>query len=408
MQLVQKQTKEIETDHTLHYLNHIYKMKEEQEIDFEEEDFSDKEPQEEGPSFDPSDIKVLSKSDALSNIIERMEHKEIDLDTYFQRNSDLWSNKKMSRLIESILIRLPLPAFYFDASNDDNWLVIDGLQRLSSIRKFVLEKDSRQKLRLQDLEYLEELDGKSYDELPRMYKRRVNKCSVNLVLIQPGTPDEVKFSIFRRINTGGLVLNNQEIRNAMLTDEIREYLGELAKYEFLKKAIGGKNKRMADQELVLRFLAFYSLDYTKSTKSITLFFDEMIDHLKKMTVEQRETLADAFKRAVQLCWNIFDNRAFEKNKRKVASRAVRKSAVLFEVWTVALARVSEAEAKKLIRNKKQIVRNHRKAIGNQSGQEQTNTDVTYLTSISTSTHKRNHFKVRRDTVQSIINEVLNA
>ncbi|MEA1969475.1 MAG: DUF262 domain-containing protein [Thermodesulfobacteriota bacterium] len=72
----------------------------------------------------------------MRNIIERLKLDEIDMNTDFQRHADLWTSAKMSRLIESILIRFPLPAFYFDVSDDDNWLIVDGLQRLSSIRKF--------------------------------------------------------------------------------------------------------------------------------------------------------------------------------------------------------------------------------------------------------------------------------
>jgi len=173
--------------------------------------------------FNPAEIKIISKQDTLRNLIERLRHDEIDMNTDFQRHAELWDTQKMSRLIESILIRFPLPAFYFDASLDDKWLIVDGLQRLSSIRKFVLEKSDK-KLRLRGLEYLKEFNGKPFDELHRNYQRRIDECPVTLFLIQPGTPEKVKYSIFRRINTGGLVLTDQEIRNAMAKPEIREYL----------------------------------------------------------------------------------------------------------------------------------------------------------------------------------------
>lgn len=133
-------------------------------------------------------------------------------------------------------------------SDDDRWLIVDGLQRLSAIRKFVVEK----KLRLSGLEYLEDFMGKGYEELPRTYKRRIDECPVTLFLIQSGTPDPVKYSIFRRINTGGLVLNNQEIRNAMTKPAIREFLENLSNDEYLIKVIGDQSKRMVDQELVLK------------------------------------------------------------------------------------------------------------------------------------------------------------
>ncbi|NCD33278.1 MAG: DUF262 domain-containing protein [Spartobacteria bacterium] len=159
-----------------------------------------------------------------SNIIARLEDDAIDMNTDFQRHAELWDNQKMSRLMESILIRFPLPAFYFDASNEDRWLIVDGLQRLSAIRKFVVEK----KLKLHGMEYLKDFEGLGYDDLPKTYIRRINECAVTLFLIQPGTPDAVKYSIFRRINTGGIVLNDQEIRNAMTKPGVQRHLDLMA------------------------------------------------------------------------------------------------------------------------------------------------------------------------------------
>ncbi len=162
----------------------------------------------------------------MRNLIERLRNDEIEMDTdvYFQRHPEIWDSTRMSRLIESILIRFPLPAFYFDASNDDKWLIIDGLQRLSSVRKFVVDNA----LRLHGMEYLTEFEKKRYGDLSRTYTRRIDECPVTLFLVQPDTPDEVKYSIFRRINTGGMTLNNQQIRNAMAKPQIRTFLRRLA------------------------------------------------------------------------------------------------------------------------------------------------------------------------------------
>ncbi|CAK8716967.1 hypothetical protein KKHLCK_06115 [Candidatus Electrothrix laxa] len=206
-------------------------LDEEIEIDFPDEnpseDDTDAEPLMEEP-FNPNEINIIQKPESLRNIIDRLRFDEIDMNTDFQREGNLWDTGKMSRLIESILIRVPLPAFYFDATDKNKWLVVDGLQRLSSIRKFIVEDKPAKKLRLRGLEYLKELDGKTSDDLPRTYQRRINECSVTLFLIQPGTPDAVKYSIFRRINTGGLTLNFQEIRNALASPRLRSYLKELA------------------------------------------------------------------------------------------------------------------------------------------------------------------------------------
>jgi hypothetical protein len=102
----------------------------------------------------------------LDTLIKRIEETiQMDTSSYFQRKDDLWDIVKQSRLIESILIRFPLPAFFFDASDDNCWLVVDGLQRLSSIRKFCVEKDQKKRLRLTNLEFLTHLNGSTWDDL---------------------------------------------------------------------------------------------------------------------------------------------------------------------------------------------------------------------------------------------------
>ncbi len=345
--------------------------------------------------FNPSEINIISKPDTLRNIIERLKHDEIDMNTDFQRHAELWDNRKMSKLIESILIRFPLPAFYFDASDDDKWLIVDGLQRLSAIKKFVVD----QKLRLYGLEYLKDSDGKKYDDLPRTYKRRIDECAVTLFLIQPGTPEPVKYSIFRRINTGGLVLNDQEIRNAMARPEVREYLETLASDEYLIKTIGDQSRRMVDQEMVLRYLAFRFMDYELSKKNIATFLDEMIDKLEAASEEELEDYSNSFRLAIKRCWDIFEDRAFEKSTDGSHAKRRRKNSTLFEVWMNALSRISEEEMSELEVNKDQLIEKHLALMA---------TDNDYFRSITYSTQKRDHYRTRRDKVKQLIEEILNA
>lgn len=349
--------------------------------------------------FNPAKINVTQKIDTLHNVIERLRYNEIDMNTDFQRHADLWDSKKMSRLIESILIRFPLPAFYFDASNDDKWLIVDGLQRLSSIRRFIIEENSRTQLRLHGLEYLTKFDGMSYNDLPRAYKRRIDECSLTLFLIQKGTPEEVKYSIFRRINTGGLTLTDQEIRNAMAKPETRECLECLAQDEYLKKTIGDQSRRMVDQELALRFLAFKFMDYEKDTRNITSFLDGMIEKLDKADEPECSLYKEKFHTAIKRCWQLFGDSAFEKRTEETAQKRHRKNSTLFEVWTTSLADLSEENMTILIQNKEPLIAMHQKLI---------ETDEDYFRSITYSTQKRDHFRIRRDKVKQLINEVLNA
>ncbi len=345
-------------------------------------------------AFNPAEINIISKPDTLRNIIDRLNHGEIDMNTDFQRHADLWDNQKMSKLIESILIRFPLPAFYFDASDDDKWLIVDGLQRLSAIKKFVIDK----KLRLHGLEYLKDYTGKKYDDLSRTYKRRIDECAITLFLIQPGTPEAVKYSIFRRINTGGLVLTDQEIRNAMAAPRVRRYLEKLAGDEFLIKTVGDQSRRMVDQEMVLRYLAFRFMEFENNKKNTASFLDEMIAKLDDSSESELNSYSESFHLATRRCWDIFEDRAFEKSTDGNHVKQRRKNSTLFEVWMNALGKISEDEMKILSDNRDKLIQEHLNLMAN---------DNDYFRSITYSTQKKDHYRTRRDKVQQLIKEMLN-
>lgn len=303
--------------------------------------------------FNPTEIKMEQRVSAIYLLIQRIANHEINLNPDFQRMEGIWSDRAQSQLIESLLIRIPLPAFYMDATNDDKWLVIDGLQRLTALKRFVIDKS----LKLKGLEFLHEYEGKTFDEIPRSLQRRIEESQVTLYLVKEGTPPKVKFNIFKRINTGGVPLSGQEIRHALNLGKSTDLLKELAASPEFRQATANSIKptRMADREMVLRFLAFTHRDYTEYGRSDELdgFLTETMDAINKMTSDQIDVLRQRFKKGMQAAYHIFEDRAFRKQTRG-SNRRSTVSKALFEAWAVNLARCSEAEIQ-LLTEKRDLV-----------------------------------------------------
>lgn len=262
--------------------------------------------------FDPTLINIETKTPSLDTLIKRIERQSIQMDTttYFQRQDDLWDIVKQSRLIESILIRFPLPAFFFDASDDNNWLVVDGLQRLSSIRNFCVTKT----LKLTKLEFLTQLNGKTFDGLTGDLQRIIEEAQVVIYKIMPGTPTDVKFNIFKRINTGGLILEPQEIRHALFQGKPAEYIAELGKNKEFLKATQNKIKthRMLDRDFANRFLCFYLFGYENYTPDLDTFMSKAMANIINMSIEDRNKITHDYSEAMKLSYKIFAEEAFRK------------------------------------------------------------------------------------------------
>ena len=355
----------------------------ENEFKFEDDDDENLEP------FDPTKIRVKTKPMTMDVLLRRIKHDEIDLDTEFYRQSDIWTPKAKSRLIESLLIRIPIPIFYIDATNDDKWLVIDGLQRINTFKKFIID----QEFTLTELQFLKDLENNKYSDLPRAYQRRIEETELTVCLIEPGTPDEVKYNIFQRINTGGLPLNNQEIRQAMNPGKPIQILKKLANLPEFKRVINltkKRNERLEDHELILDFIAFTLTNYQDypQNKGNTYFLNETMKKLNKLENDLIQEIENKFIIAMKAAYEIFGNTAF----RKSSSSPVNKS--LFEVWSVTLSQLNSQKIDMLI-NRKELLR--------ERFIEKMRTDNDFNRSISQAANK---VKYRFEQINQIVQEVL--
>lgn len=285
----------------------------------------------------PEEIRVTTNNFSVRNVLDMIDDNELELAPDFQRNQ-VWSIGTQSRLIESVLLQIPLPAFYFSRDNDGKMHVVDGLQRLSTLHSyarvgsFVLRK----------VEYLSDEEGRAFTELPALWQRRFHQTQLIVHVIDPQTPSQVKYDIFKRINTGGTPLNTQEIRHALSGPRSRAFLKECAGSPEFIRAVGERFRdhvRMADREMVLRFCAFRMLGPENYQRAMDPFLDGTnadLDDPRKVTDAGLGELAHEFRAAMVIAREIFGDDAFRKitpdgGRRPPVNRA------LFESWSVSLA-----------------------------------------------------------------------
>lgn len=299
--------------------------------------------------FDPEEIDVITRNPTVHLLLSRIRNGTIDLAPDFQRNMGIWKDVNQSRLIESLLLRIPLPTFYA-AENDDSWAIVDGIQRLTAITRFMApETAGLSPLTLRGLDYLP-YNGKSFAELPGRLQTRLEETEVVLHLIRRGTPEEVKFNIFARINTGGIPLSPQELRHALIPGQARDLLIELAdSAEFQEATLGSvASGRMADREMVLRFLAFLVTGPEKyQHQDFDLFLRGAMKEINRLNLVRVGLLREDFRRAMVSAHRIFGRYAFRK-RYEIDSWRYPINKALFEAVAVALARRSTESLQALV------------------------------------------------------------
>lgn len=299
--------------------------------------------------FNPNEIDVDISTVNLGSLIEQLENDEIDLQPDFQRATDVWDNIKKSRLIESILLGLPLPSFYFSEDPVSHKLsIIDGLQRICAIRDFVLEKD--EPLKLEGLQFLKNFEGMSFSQLARPEIKRIKSLKITMNTLRKGTPLDVKYIIFQRVNTAGEPLTPQEMRHALNQGPAAVFIKELANMESFKKATNYsvKSKRMQDRDFVNRFIAFF-IGYQDYLGDLDMFLNDKMGELNKMTPAKRNNIRISFDKSMRCCYQIFKEDTFRRrynitDKRKPISKSV------YDTLSVNIAWLSDKERDLLLMN----------------------------------------------------------
>ncbi len=345
--------------------------------------------------FNPNEIEIDTPPYTIGYLVDRLNHKEINMNTEFQRENNLWTNEKQSRLIESILLGLPLPAFYFDTSNSQ-WDIIDGLQRCCSIENFCVEKT----LKLTGLEFLKEKDGKPYlegkgfDELDRTLQRSIITKPITVNLIKKADK-KIRFILFKRLNTGGLELKDAEIRNAVFQGIAADTIKLLAKLPEFIDATGGRipTKRMEDRDFASRFIAFYLKDYTEYQPGLDAFINSTMETLIE---SDKVKLENDFKSALNLSVEIFGKDAFRKRTDTDHGRRPLNKAY-FEVIAVTFSKLNDTEKRQVLENK-ELLKENLITLMNSSR---------YSNSLSGGTGTRDSVNIRFSWFKQVLNKSIN-
>jgi Protein of unknown function DUF262 len=167
--------------------------------------------------FDPNSINTKTLQYSIGQIVHKLENNDILFSDKLGK-PNLWNDGKKSRFIESLILDLPTPSFYFFEDENSKWTVIDGLQRMNTLEHFILVSKKGKfshystPLVLQDLEFLFSFNGKSWDELPRDINRRILNNQITVNIIGQGTSDSIKSILFRRLNQKDLNKSAKKIR----------------------------------------------------------------------------------------------------------------------------------------------------------------------------------------------------
>ncbi|MES4904905.1 MULTISPECIES: DUF262 domain-containing protein [unclassified Streptomyces] len=308
--------------------------------------------------FPPDSIKIHTETTTVDLLLSRLREGMIDLAPDFQRRAGIWSDRAQSRLIESLLLRIPISNFHMAQDDEDKWAVVDGVQRLTAIARFMAPEVTADlgPLTLRGMDYLWRLDGNTYQDLTGRLKIRLRETQLTVHIMQPGTPEAVKHNVFSRINTTGMRLTQQELRHALVRGSAREFLADLAEDPSFGEATlwSVSNERMADREMVLRFLAFRLTNPAEHTeKDFDRFLTDVMYRVNNLTEQRREQLTREFRVAMRCARDLFGEQAFRKWRGGSGRSPINKA--LFETIAVHLALLDDQERDRLVASRENVL-----------------------------------------------------
>jgi len=277
---------------------------------------------------------------SVSTLVSMMESGQVAIPEFQRRY--VWSDRQASRLIESLIIQCPIPVVYLNQERDETFSVIDGNQRLRSVKRFVEDE-----FVLSGLTSYPELAGLSFSELDARFQRHITNRVLRCTVILKETHPQVKFDVFERLNSGAVALTRQELRHGLFYGDLLKAAAEVAKDLKLEGLLGQRaDKRMKAEELVLRYWAL-SENVSGYEKPLSTFISDYAEQNrnpgKSKLDELIEDVSNSYRRATKL----FGSHAFSFDK----DGRIRFNAAVFDAQMVACSKLSTAKFNALVANK---------------------------------------------------------
>lgn len=280
-------------------------------------------------SFPIDSLMIRTETRSVFEVCRRIDSNQYIMDPDFQRQF-VWDIDRQSKLVESALLRIPLPVFYLAETSDGKVVVVDGLQRLTTFHRYVKGQFS-----LRGLAFAKELNGSKFKNLDSALKNRLEDTPLTLYLIDSKVPDEAKYEIFERVNSG-VALSRQQMRNCLYVGDATRWLGRMADQgDFLDATDRSLNRKtMRDRECINRFAGFHLRGSNNYTGDMEDFLNSALKEMNAGCDYNR--LTKDFLKSMRINKAIFGRHAFRKSMSGGNSRSVINVA-LFDIFSTVFA-----------------------------------------------------------------------
>lgn len=337
---------------------------------------------------------VRTETRTVQEVVRRIGAGRYQLDPDFQRDF-VWPVDKQSRLIESCVMRIPLPVFYVAEAKDGRIAVVDGLQRLTTFSRF-LAGEFALILKASEDQPAHPLDGKKYADLPLLLQERIQDTQLTLYILDAKAPERAKLDIFERVNSG-VSLTRQQMRNCLFNGPATQWLKKASKSpEFL--AASGRSldsKSMRDREAINRFCGFYLIGESKyAGGDMDAFLARALEKMQKGSVDL-DQLYSTFLHSMKANRYLFREHAFRKSLARDEDFAARTvlNIALFDVCSVLFADIDQD----IVKANAQALR---EALTRLIEDAHFNQAITYSTNSTRQVKKR--FEMARATIEEVL------